>query len=47
MRLIEWEIAEDGYEEQINIHREQRDLAEEEGIGTEVGQRESTNLFAG
>jgi len=26
MRLIEWEVAEDGYEEQINIHREQRDL---------------------
>jgi len=39
MQLIEREVAEDGYEEQINIPKEQRDLAEEEGIGTEVGQR--------
>ena len=35
MRLIEWEVAEDGYEEQIIIPKEQRDLAAEEGIGTE------------
>jgi hypothetical protein len=45
MRLIEWEVAEDGYEEQINIHREQRDLAEEEGIGTEVGQKVTVTIL--
>ncbi len=27
MRLIEWEISEDGYEEQIVIPKEKRDLA--------------------
>ena len=27
MRLIEWEVTEDGYEEQINIPKEQRDGA--------------------
>lgn len=35
MRLIEWEVAEDGYEEQIVIPDEKRDLATSEGIGTE------------
>ena len=45
MRLIEWEVAEDGYEEQINIHRKQRDLAEEEGIGTEVGQKVTVTIL--
>ena len=32
MRLIEWEVAEDGYEEQIVIPKEKRDLAAQEGI---------------
>jgi hypothetical protein len=32
MRLIEWEVAEDGYEEQIVIPKDKRDLAAEEGI---------------
>ena len=32
MRLIEWEVAEDGYEEQIIIPKEKRELAAEEGI---------------
>jgi len=27
MRLIEWEVAEDGYEEQIIIAKEKRELA--------------------
>lgn len=27
MRLIEWEVGEDGYEEQIVIPKEQRELA--------------------
>ena len=39
MRLIEWEVPEDGYEEQINIPQEQRERASEEGISTEVKQK--------
>ena len=35
MRLIEWEVAEDGYEEQIVIPNEKRELAASEGIGAE------------
>ena len=27
MRLIEWEVSDDGYEEQIVIPKEKRDLA--------------------
>ena len=27
MRLIEWEVSEDGYEEQIVFPKEKRDLA--------------------
>ncbi len=45
MRLIEWEVAEDGYEEQINIPKEKRDIAEEEGIGTEVGQKVTVKIL--
>jgi len=45
MRLIEWEVAEDGYEEQINIPKEQRDLAEAEGISTEVGQKVAVTIL--
>ena len=30
-----WEVSEDGYEEQINIPKEKRDLAAQEGINTE------------
>jgi hypothetical protein len=36
MKLIEWEVTEDSYQEQINIPKEMRDLAKEEGISTEV-----------
>ena len=39
MRLIEWEVSEDGYEEQINIPKEKRDLAAQEGINTENEQK--------
>ncbi len=35
MRLIEWEVVEDGYEEQIIIPKEKRELAAQEGIMTE------------
>jgi len=45
MRLIEWEVAEDGYEEQIIIPKEQRDLAAEEGIGTENKQKVAMRIL--
>ncbi len=50
MRLIEWEVNEDDYQELIIIPSEQRKLAEEEGIGT--GNKEKvtaqiTNLNTG
>ncbi len=45
MRLIEWEVAEDGYEEQINIPKEPRDLAKAEGISTEVGQKVAVTIL--
>ena len=32
MRLIEWEVAEDGYEEQIIIPKGKRELAAEEPV---------------
>ena len=50
MRLIEWEVAEDGYEEQIVIPSEKRKLAAEEGINTENKQKVTvriTNLRSG
>jgi hypothetical protein len=43
MRLIEWELAEDGYEEQIVIPSEKRKLAAEEGINTENVKRLKEN----
>ena len=39
MRLIEWEVSEDGYEEQIAIPKNIRDLAAQEGINTENEQK--------
>jgi len=45
MRLIEWEVAEDGYEEQIIIPKEQRDLAAEEEIGTENKQKVAVRIL--
>ncbi len=45
MRLIEWEVAEDGYEEQIVIPKEKRDLASEEGISTENGQKVTVKIL--
>ena len=50
MRLIEWEVKEDDYQEQINIPGEQRKMAEEEGISTEYKKRvavQITNLTTG
>ena len=40
-----WEVAEDGYEEQIIIPKEQRDLAAEEGIGTENKQKVAVRIL--
>ena len=50
MRLIEWEVSEDGYEEQIVIPKDKRDLAGQEGINTENEQKVTvkiTNLKTG
>ncbi len=44
MRLIEWEVSEDGYEEQIVIPKEKRDLAAEEGINTENEQKVTVKI---
>ncbi len=45
MRLIEWEVAEDGYEEQIVIPKEKRDLAAQEGISTENKQKVTVQIM--
>ena len=50
MKLIEWEVKEDDYQEQINIPSEQRKMAEEEGISTAYKQNvavQITNLTTG
>ncbi len=50
MRLIEWEVKEDDYQEQILIPSAQRKIADEEGIGTENKQKvtaQITNLNTG
>lgn len=45
MRLIEWEVAEDNYQEQIVIPVEKRKMAEEEGIGTENKQKVTVRIM--
>jgi len=45
MKLIEWEVTEDSYQEQINIPKEIRDLALEEGISTEVKQKAAIEIL--
>ena len=45
MQLIEWEVNEDGYEEQIIIPKEQRDLAAKEGISTEEKQKVAAQIL--
>ena len=45
MRLIEWEVSEDGYEEQILIPKEERDLAGTEGISTENKQKVTVQIM--
>ena len=46
MRLIEWEVAEDGYEEQIIIPKEKRELAAQEGITTENKQKVTVQIMS-
>ena len=45
MRLIEWEVLEDSYQEQIYIPNEQRELAAKEGIGTEEKQKVAVRIM--
>ena len=45
MRLIEWEVAEDGYEEQIIIAKEKRELAVQQGISTENKQKVTVQIM--
>ena len=45
MKLIEWEVSEDSYQEQINIPKEIRDLAEDEGISTEVKENAAVEIL--
>ena len=47
MQLIEWTVAEDDYQEQINIPKAQAELAAEEGISTENKQRMAMETLAG
>jgi len=44
MKLIEWEVNEDSYQEQIVIPEAQRKLAENEGISTENKQKISVRI---
>ena len=44
MQLIEWEVNEDGYEEQIIIPKKQRELAAKDGIGTENKQKVAVRI---
>lgn len=45
MKLLEWEVSEDSYQEQINIPKEIQDLAKEEGISTAVKQRAAVEIL--
>ena len=45
MKLIEWEVTEDSYQEQINIPKEIRELAREEGISTEIKQNAAVEIL--
>lgn len=45
MKLIEWEVSEDSYQEQINIPKEIRGLAEDEGISTGVKENAAVEIL--
>ncbi len=40
-----WVVSEDGYEEQIVIPKEKRDLSDAEGISTENGQKVTVRIL--
>jgi hypothetical protein len=44
MKLIEWEVNEDTYQEQINIPETQRKLAADQGISTENKQKVAARI---
>ena len=44
MKLIEWEVNEDDYQEQIMIPKAQRELAAKEGISTENQQKVAARI---
>ena len=44
MTLIEWEVSEDSYQEQIQIPEAQRKLADEAGIRTENKQQVAARI---
>jgi len=44
MKLIEWEVNEDSYQEQINIPEAQKKLAAAEGINTENKQKVAARI---
>jgi adenine deaminase len=44
MKLIEWEVNEDDYQEQVVIPEAQRELAEAEGISTENKQKVAARI---
>ena len=44
MKLIEWEVNEDDYQEQINIPAAIRKLAADEGIATENKQKVAARI---
>ena len=45
MKLLEWEVSEDSYQEQINIPKEIQALAEGEGISTEVKEKVAVEIL--
>ena len=45
MKLIEWEVDEDSYQEQVRIPEKQNDLAEQEGINTQEGQKVAARII--
>jgi len=44
MKLIEWELNEDTYQEQINIPEAQRKLAADQGISTQNKQKVAARI---
>jgi len=45
MKLMEWEVTEDSYQEQINIPKAIQDLAKGEGISTAVKENVAVEIL--